>query len=91
MRRGAGDGFGVMLGHGLGCYDLDHVDDVAARAFIATISERVIYVERSLSGTGVHVFVAAPESKGWKRTLDGISVERYTRTRFIRVTGRRFT
>jgi primase-polymerase (primpol)-like protein len=83
VHTGAGDGFGVMLGSGLGCYDLDHVGDSTARAFIATIPERILFVERSMSGTGVHVFVEAPEGPG--RRLPG--VERYTRARFIRVTG----
>lgn len=81
---------GIMLGAGLGCYDLDHVTDVEARAFIATVAEPVVYVERSLSGEGVHVFVEAPEGPGWKRTVNGLSVERYTRERFIRVTGETF-
>ncbi len=90
VQHGAGDGLGVMLGAGLGCYDLDHVDDEQARAFIATIPERIIWTERSMSGDGVHVFVAADEARGWKRTIDGMSVERYSRARFVRVTGKRF-
>src|SRR5659263_121840 len=69
----AGAGIGVMLGDGLGCYDLDHVSDSEARAFAATIPERIVYAERSMSGAGVHVFVEAPESKGWKRTVGRIS------------------
>lgn len=89
-RSQAGDGLGVMLGDGLGCYDLDHVTDAQAAAFVRTVTERVLYVERSLSGDGVHVFVEAAEERGWRRTLqlDGepISVERYTRQRFIRTT-----
>jgi primase-polymerase (primpol)-like protein len=82
---GAGDGFGVMLGDGLGCYDLDHVTDDEAHAFIATVPEPIVYVERSRSGEGVHVFIIAPESRGWRRG----GVERYTRARFIRMTGNR--
>lgn len=78
-----------MLGCGIGCYDLDHVTDADARRFAATIPEPVIFAERSQSGVGVHIFVEAPESAGWRRTVDGISVERYTRARFILVTGRR--
>lgn len=81
-----GDGFGVMLGAGLGCYDLDHVADREARAIIAKIPEPIVYVERSMSGTGVHVFVEAEEGPGWRRG----NVERYTRGRFIRVTLDRF-
>lgn len=90
VQSGAGDGFGIMLGSGLGCYDLDHVTDVQAREFIASIPGPVVFTERSVSGNGVHVFVEAPESAGWKRVIGGISVERYSAARFIRVTGNRF-
>lgn len=82
---------GIMLGGGLGCYDLDHVTDADAQAFIATIPEPIVYAERSMSGDGVHIFIAAEESPGWRRVVDGINVERYTRARFIAVTGRAFT
>lgn len=83
--------YGVMLGDGLGCYDLDHVTDAEARRFMATIPEPILYCERSVSGEGVHVFVEAPEGPGWRRIVDGVSVERYSLARFIRTTGRRFT
>lgn len=83
---GAGDGFGVMLGDGLGCYDLDHMDDRAAREFIAAIPESVVYAERSVSGKGMHVFIDAVEGPGYRHA----GVERYTRGRFIRMTGVRF-
>lgn len=91
VQSGAGDGFGIMLGDGLGCYDLDDVTDEQARDFIATVSEPIVYVERSMSGNGVHVFVEAPEARGWKRNIRGVSVERYSRARFIRVTGMTFS
>lgn len=81
----AGDGFGVMLGGGIGCYDLDHVSEDEARSFLATVQEPVLYVEWSMSGDGVHIFVEAPEARGWRRG----GVERYTRERFIRMTGDR--
>ena len=86
VQAGAGDGFGVMLGGGLGCYDLDHVTDAEVAAFVASVPERVLFVERSVSGTGAHVFVEAPEAPGRRRP----GVERYTRARFIRTTGDRF-
>jgi len=86
-----GDGLGIMLGAGLGCIDLDDVSDARAREYIANIPERVIFIERSVSGRGVHVFIDAPEGPGSRRILpDGLHVERYTRARFIRVTGERF-
>jgi primase-polymerase (primpol)-like protein len=79
----AGDGFGIMLGGGLGCYDFDHVSDAEARALVASIPEPVVFAERSVSGRGVHVFVLADEGPGTRRG----NVERYTRGRFVRVTG----
>lgn len=75
-----------MLGGGLGCYDFDHMSDGDVRGFVASIPEPVLFAERSVSGEGVHVFVVAPEERGWRRG----SVERYTRARFIRVTGVKF-
>ena len=90
VQDGPGDGYGVMLGDGLGCYDLDDVTDAQARSFISQIPDRVLFCERSLSGGGVHVFVAADEGIGWRKTIDGMSVERYTRARFIRMTGVEF-
>lgn len=91
----AGDGFGVMLGNGLGCYDLDHalhrgVVKQWARLQLAQIRERVIFTETSVSGEGLHVFVEAPEAAGWRRPVGDGGVERYTRQRFIRTTLREF-
>lgn len=90
VRTGAGDGFGVMLGGGLACWDLDGclVDGVLserARGVLAGVEP--IWVERSVSGTGLHVFVEAPEGPGRR---DGGGVEFYSRARFILVTGDRF-
>jgi len=92
VQSGAGDGFGVMLGDGLGCFDFDHClsgDTLTPRIerALAAIREPVVWVERSMSGDGLHVFVEAPEQKGYKR--DGI--EFYSRARFIAVTGMAFT
>lgn len=85
----AGDGFGVMLGGGLGCYDFDGVSDAEARELGLLIPERVLFVERSVSGAGVHVFVEAAESAGSK-SWQGCH-ERYTRERFILTTGNRIS
>lgn len=87
-----GDGFGIMLGGGLGCYDLDHclVDGVLqdwARRALEEIKHPIVYVERSMSGDGLHVFVEAEEGRGYRS--DGL--EFYTRARFIAVTGDTWT
>lgn len=91
VQRGAGDGFGVMLGDGLGCYDLDDCFGPGgvllpwARERVRGIAEPVVFVERSVSGNGLHVFVRAGERRGYRRG----GVEFYSRARFIRTTGDR--
>ena len=83
-----GDGFGVVLdGSGLGCFDFDNCFDggvlkPAVREFIAGIAYPIVYVERSVSGNGLHVFVEAEKQRGFRR--DG--VEFYSWGRFIRTT-----
>lgn len=86
-----GDSIGVMLGSGLGCWDLDHclndgqlTDD--AREIIASIKVPVLFVEVSMSGTGLHIFTAEPEGKSNQGNWGG----HYLHSRFIRVTGNRF-
>ena len=54
----------------------------AVRDFIAGITYPIVYVERSVSGNGLHVFVEAERQRGFRR--DG--VEFYTWGRFIRMT-----
>lgn len=88
-RSTAGDGFGIMLGDGLGCYDLDHCLDGGAltdQAAELLASLNPIWVERSMSGDGLHIFVATDAVKGYRRN----GVEFYPRSRFIAVTGDRF-
>ena len=84
----AGDGMGVMLGGGLGCYDLDgclidgHLTD-EARRIIDAITAPILYTEVSVSGRGLHIFTAEPEGPGAELEWGG----HYTRSRFIRTTG----
>lgn len=85
---------GVMLGDGLACLDLDDCFDggklrLWARAAISKVADP-IYIERSMSGEGLHVFHRAPESRGRKHvTADGGGIEWYSHSRFIAVTGDR--
>lgn len=83
---------GIMLGDGLGCYDLDHVIDDAgelhqdAATVLADVGRDALWIERSMSGRGLHVFVRAPEAKG----IVGERVSFYSWGRFIAVTGDRY-
>lgn len=90
VQVGSGDGFGFMLGGGIGCYDLDRcvkdgVIELWASKFVFGLPEPVLFTEVSVSGTGLHVFMEAPEVEGTRLG----NVERYTRARFIRCTGHR--
>lgn len=89
VKAGPGDGYGIMLGDGLGCIDLDDVTPVEVARVLEGIAERVIFIETSQSGEGVHIFIEADEGPGGYVTISGVRAERYTRARFIRVTGRR--
>ncbi|NQX11358.1 DNA primase [Microbacteriaceae bacterium VKM Ac-2855] len=87
---GVGLGF-VLDGTGIGCYDLDHVaaDGVLERSAAALIeSTPHFYAEWSPSGDGVHLWVYAEAEKGWRRRIDGISVEFYTQHRYLTITGK---
>lgn len=90
VQRGPGDGYGVMLGDGLACWDLDHcIIGGALEPWAADILSGIedpLWVEVSVSGTGLHVFVEAPEAPGSRSG----KVEFYSRGRFIRVTGVRY-
>lgn len=84
VRHGAGDGFGIMLGDGLACWDFDHVTEDVMREKLQGIDDP-LFAEVSQSGHGLHVFVRSTASS-FRR--DG--VEFYSHDRFIRMTGRRF-
>lgn len=90
VQRGAGDGYGIMLGGGLGCYDFDHCLDggrlVSPRVAEVLARLEPLYVEVSMSGDGLHAFVAMPEGPGTRLPW----METYSRARFIAVTGDRW-
>ncbi len=85
--NGAG-GIMIALGDGLAGVDLDDAIDPATGLPTpeaqAVIDRLASYTEVSVSGTGVRVFVQAPEAPG--RKFGGIEI--YTRARFLTVTGR---
>ena len=78
---------GFMLGAGFACIDLDGCVGADgrvepwARAILATVPDA--FVERSVSGRGLHIFGLLPEGPG--RNLG--RAEYYSKSRFIRVTG----
>lgn len=88
----AGHGLGFVLGEGIGCIDLDHVIDEsgnldsAATDLVASLPPT--WVEVSPSGTGLHIWGLIPEAVGRVMVRGGISVERYSRGRYITVTGK---
>ena len=89
----AGLPHGVMLGDGLACWDLDGVigEDGSlcpeAVAVLREVGSSALWVERSMSGRGLHVFVRGEEEPA----RVGERVSYYSRWRFIAVTGERFT
>lgn len=77
-----GRGLGFVLGAGIGCIDLDHC--ITERG-LSPLAERVLaenpsaWVERSQSGTGLHVWGLLPEAPGRRRK----DIEVYSRARYI--------
>jgi|LSQX01.3.fsa_nt_gb primase-polymerase (primpol)-like protein len=87
-RANVADGpHGFMLGAGFACIDLDGCIRAGgrvepwARQILATVP--TAFVERSVSGRGLHIFGLMPEGPG--RNLG--RAEYYSKARFIRVTG----
>lgn len=81
---------GIMLGDGLACWDLDGVLTVdglhpEAVTVLDEVGEGAVWVERSMSGHGLHVFVWG-EGRSWA----GTHVSYYSTARFIAVTGDRY-
>lgn len=87
-----GRGFGVVLGEGLGCIDLDDalIDGSAAPWAQAVLDANPdTFVEISQSGTGLHVFGFLDEGPG-RKIRDGRNIEYYSMGRYIALTGKRF-
>lgn len=85
---GPGDGFGVMVGDGLGVVVLagGHAGGVLAswaRGVLDDLTEPVLFVD--VAGDDVHAFVSAEEGRGRRWGVPGGRVEFYSRGRFIPV------
>ena len=89
-KSSAGDGFGVMIGDGLACIDLDHCFDDAGGllpwASSAIKSVKPVFIERSMSGDGVHVFHEQEPVKYRRDDFGDGQVEWFSHSRFIRCT-----
>jgi len=90
-KAGAGLGF-VLDGDGVVCLDLDHAldDQGAALPWAQRILDDAgpTWVERSVSGEGLHVWGTGVLPRGRRITVDGGgSVELYGDGRYIAVTG----
>lgn len=87
VQSGAGDGFGFMLGGGFACLDLD--DCFSSEGELKSVAAALVadnpgaFIERSVSGRGLHIFGLLPPGRG--RRLTGLEV--YSSARFIRTTG----
>lgn len=87
VQSGSGDGFGFMLGDGFACLDLDNCFSSEGR--LKTVAAAIVsdnpgaFIERSVSGRGLHIFGLLPPGRG--RRMSGVEV--YSTARFIRTTG----
>ncbi|MEU3528834.1 hypothetical protein AB0E62_34135 [Streptomyces sp. NPDC038707] len=86
---GAGLGF-VLNGDGIACVDLDHC---LVGGKLADWARRLVdmapgcWVERSVSGDGLHIWGFGRLERGRRLSMDGGSVELYADGRYIAVTG----
>lgn len=87
----AGVGLGFVLnGDGIACVDLDHCLDGDV---VADWAQRILdlapdcWVERSVSGDGLHVWGRGQLEHGRRIRFEGGSVELYADGRYIAVTG----
>lgn len=94
VMEGAGDGYGIMLGDGLGCIDLDRA--FTADGSLTPAAKHVValhpdsYIEVSRSGKGLHIFGTCAPARGVRTVKGGTGVEMYSQARFILMTGEVF-
>lgn len=84
---------GFVLGAGIGCIDLDHclIDGNLSEGAAEILSMlTATWVEVSPSGDGLHIWGRFSKSGRSVGTFMGQSVEIYSASRYITVTGQRF-
>lgn len=82
---------GFVLGENFACIDLDHCLDSQGQPNDAT-TELLShyphnYIEVSPSGTGLHIWGIAEERPGFRRIWKGQTIEFYSQSRYITITG----
>jgi primase-polymerase (primpol)-like protein len=90
---GVGVGF-VLNGDGIVCVDLDHCvsgNRLAPWAAAILADCPPTFTERSVSGSGLHVWGYANVQRGRKLSVNGGGLEVYGTSRYIAVTGRRWS
>lgn len=88
-----GRGIGFVLGHGIGCIDLDHclIDGIPTPATQQILDKYPgNYIETSPSGDGLHIWGLLPEQPGTKRIENGVNIETYSVGRYITITNNVF-
>lgn len=90
---GSGVGF-VLNGDGIVCVDFDHcLTGPRLEGWVADLLADCppTFIERSVSGTGLHVWGLATIGAGRKLSADGGQIEVYGTSRYIAVTAQRFS
>ena len=81
----------AMSGSGITCIDLDHhIDENGKPSELAQkflTAAQGTYVERSVSGHGLHIFYAGNRPDGYRARNDNINLETYDNVRFMSMTG----
>lgn len=95
VRSKVGTGLGIVLGDGLGCVDLDDALEGGklkpwAQQTVDKLRPQALFIEVSMSGNGLHVFLPMPEGPGRKLREGDVKIETYSRGRYIAVTGKRW-
>ena len=89
--HGVGVGFVLIDSDDIACIDIDDcvTGGVVSPAAleVARSTPGVFWVELSPSKTGIHIWHHGPNAAGTNRVENGIRVERYSRGRYMTVTG----